>query len=119
VQTGIQHKRANRLGKNPALVSAKGYEVGFVVDLKMGKLSAIKRLRHLQISTKIMWGQPPPAVRRSEAPLFFLIVVGKMSGFGGAVRIVRVHSQVGNLAAAGTGELSLARTAEGGCPHMS
>jgi hypothetical protein len=48
------------------VVGAESHKVGLVIHLKMRKLPAIEGLRH---EGKTMWGQPPSAVRGSEAPL--------------------------------------------------
>ena len=47
------------------MVGAKGQEMRPVVTLKVRQLPTIKCLRH---SEGKLWGQPPPAVRRSKAP---------------------------------------------------
>jgi hypothetical protein len=66
VKAAFQNKRTHTVGENPPVVGTECYEVLFVITLKMRKLSPIESLRHAYF----MWGQPPSAVQRSEAPLF-------------------------------------------------
>src|ERR1700685_1742057 len=67
VQAAAQNDRTGGLGKNPAMIGAECYEMLPVITLKMRKLPAIESLRH----GRNMWGQPPSAVRRGEAPQGF------------------------------------------------
>jgi len=65
-----------------------------------------------------MWGQPPPAVRGAKLRWFSIVVSEQSADWDFEAKL---HASVPTreseeLQAAG--ELSLARTAEGGCPHM-
>jgi hypothetical protein len=64
-----------------------------------------------------MWGQPPPAVQeRSSAAFDSTAVSTAVHDLFANLR--RMLSQAGSSWKGEPGELSPARTAEGGCPHM-
>jgi len=73
VQTTFQNDRSSTVRKNPSMIRRERNEVRLLINLQMRKLPSIKGLRHTKNmkTGRIMWGQPPSAVRRSEAPLGF------------------------------------------------
>ena len=73
METAPQNDRADSLRKDPSTLSAERNEMGFFINLQVRKLSSMESPRHTQIlkTARTLWGQPPSAVRRSEAPLAF------------------------------------------------
>ena len=114
MQAGFENDRTNALRKRPPPLRAKSHKMLSVFHLKMRKLSPIKSPRH---KGKVMWGQPPPAVRRSKAPLGF----DSRACCPSTGRFPRSWPE--NIPSREfprwiERRASLARTAEGGCPHM-
>ena len=96
------------------MVSAKCDKVLPIVALKMRKLSPVKSLRY-----GASCGDSRPRLSAERTPQVF-----DCSADEGWPERLKCHKilqamPIGNLASASTGELALARTAEGGCPHMS
>src|SRR5271157_738473 len=73
METAFQYAGTHRLWKDPSVIGAEGHEVLAVIALEVRKLSAVESLGHDTAYEVRMWGQPPPAVRRSEAPLPFML----------------------------------------------
>jgi hypothetical protein len=64
-----------------------------------------------------MWGQPPPGCPRREAPMVLIVVIKKLKGDGFSA-FEHVHFPTQESVATSSRRASLARTAEGGCPHI-
>ena len=100
IQAAVQHTRAHILRKYPPAVSAECDEVLMVINLEVRKLPTIKSLRH---GSK-MWGQPPSAVRRSEAPLCMVGQDGR-NAYAFLSAAVAPSSTLGNAGGECAGEL--------------
>ncbi len=66
MQAGLDNDGTGVFWKCQAMVCAKCHKMRFLIDLKMRKLPSGKKP---VASSLLMWGQPSPAVLRSEAPL--------------------------------------------------
>jgi len=116
MEAAIKNERTSLKREEPSMLSAERYKMRFVINLKVRELASVKGLRH--VKKCCMWGQTPPAVLRSEAPLGFDCRFGTQPERLVSRIFVEVSSQLGNQYTAGNWRALLAWTAGGGCPHI-
>ena len=112
VQTAFEHDRAGASRKNPATIGAKRHKMLPVVDLQMRQLSSIKSLRH-----KDLCGDSRLRLSAERSSAVFDSRTAKAVSLEIFEKLERADSKLGTLFLARR-RASLARTADGGCPHM-
>jgi hypothetical protein len=117
VQTAAERDGTHRFRKNPSTISAECNKVLPVINLKMRQLPPVKRLWHK--GSKFYVGTAALGCPRSAAPRFLILVphLSVVEGFR-RDRTENVPTREFPHYRQRTRRASLARTAEGGCPHM-
>jgi hypothetical protein len=111
VQTACEHDGAHVSRQYPAMVSAEGHKMLCVIDLKMRQLSAIKSLRHRGLCGdsrhRLSAERSSAGFDSRAAPAVSLKIFEKLEREIPNWEFPRWRER----------RASLARTADGGCPH--